>query len=116
MMVRILLLCLFPVFSFASEIVWEQEELAALNRVIDRTRARLEQQLHVKELFLQFETRQEAAMANPDDKKAMSKMVSSAARLLEAAQEAHLTHLFTVEFLEELQAYYRIYYSNMIRR
>jgi hypothetical protein len=89
--------------------VWEVEELAALNRLIDRTRDQLDEQLHIKELFLKFEQRQRAAMKDPDDKEAMGQMVVAASHLLKAAQEARLTHLFSTEFLEELQAYDRIF-------
>lgn len=112
----ILLLCLFPIAGFTKDVIWEQEELAALNRLIDRTRTHLDEQLHVKELFLRFEERQQAAMKNPDDREAMSRMVVAAAYLLEAVQEAHLTHLFSTEFLEELQAYYRIFHKKDHRR
>lgn len=79
-----------------------EDEVARVDHLIDATRIKLSQQQELKEMILLFRDQEEEFFRGNQSKSHAKKMVDSARRILEIIKSAHLEHLFSSEYLEEL--------------
>lgn len=77
-------------------------ELEAIDQLIEVSRENLKNQELLKELLIEYKKAQEVYFKNPEDRKAASKMVVLAKKVLSQIEENHLKHLFKERFISEL--------------
>lgn len=79
-----------------------EDEIARIDHLIEATQVKLQQQKELKELVRLFQQQEERFFKGDQSKGHAAKMVSTARQILERIKEAHLEHLFSSEYLEEL--------------
>lgn len=79
-----------------------EDEVKTVDHLIEATAQKLEQQKELKALMLLFQQQEERFFRGDESKEHAAKMVRSARQILDLIQKAHLEHLFTSEYLEEL--------------
>jgi hypothetical protein len=79
-----------------------ENEIEVMGHLIDATQQKLDEQQALKKLMIVFQEQQERFFRGDQSKEHASRMVHSARQILDLIKDAHLTHLFTSEYLEEL--------------
>lgn len=79
-----------------------EDEVKAVDHLIASTAEKLEQQKELKKLMTLFREHEERFFQGDQSKEHSLKMVNCARQILELVKNAHLEHLFSSEYIEEL--------------
>lgn len=93
----------------------ERDEVAMMRQLITTTEQQLEMQRELLEWMLTFREQKQAFSSGNENKAHVRAMVQNARRLFESLAEKHLQHLFSREYLDELQFFSSIAGKNKIR-
>ncbi len=93
-----------PESSLAEQQVYfhAENELVAVNQLIETTAKQLEAQKQLRDWMIQFEKEKEDFIQGNQTKPHAAKMVRTARQIFEVITEQHLDHLFAKEYLDEL--------------
>lgn len=80
----------------------QEDEVAAVEHLIQITSIQLEKQKELKALMLEFREQQDTFFQGDQSKAHASKMVGTAHKILEMIKQSRIQHLFSSEYLEEL--------------
>ena len=94
----------------------ERDEVAMMRHLITRTAEQLEMHRELLQWMQTFRTQKEAFVLGNENKTHVRAMVQSARRIFEHLSEKHLQHLFSQEYLDELQFFSSIAGKNRIKR
>ncbi len=96
--------------------VTEEDEVAAVDRLIQTTEDQLRMQQHLKDLMIQFKKYKEAFIQGDQTKKNASAMVRTAREILDIITSQHLQFHFSKDYLDELTVFSSIAGKNGIKR
>ena len=97
--------CLFIVSTVvcrADGVVSWNDEVKAIDCLIEATVDRLSSEKKLRELMVQFKVQREQFLAGEQTKAHTALMVRTARQILKVVKERQLSYLFSLEYLEEL--------------
>lgn len=92
----------------------EDNELKLIDHLIIVTQQNLEDQKELQQLTQQFKTTQLAFTQDTENKQLAYTMISEANQLLKFIKEKHLSHLFSKDFIKELDFFSQFAKKNEI--
>ncbi len=93
----------------------EEDEVAAVGRLILTTEEQLKVQQHLKELMINFKKQKEAFIQGDQSKRNASTMVRTAREILQIITYQHLQFHFSKDYLDELTVFSSIAGKNGIK-
>jgi septal ring factor EnvC (AmiA/AmiB activator) len=96
--------------------VTDEDEVAAVSRLIQTTEEQLQLQQQLKEMMIQFKKLKESFVQGDQTKKTASAMVRTARQILEMITNQHLQFHFSKDYLDELTLFSSIAGKNGIKR
>jgi len=96
--------------------ITDEDEIVAVERLIQTTEDQLRMQEHLKELMLVFQKLKEAFVQGDQTKKNAGAMVRTAREILEIITNQHLEFHFSKDYLDELTLFSSIAGKNGIKR
>lgn len=85
-----------------------QEELEGLDHLILATKHTLQEQIHIKEMILDYLKEQSLYLEHPESKEQLIKTSRSARKALEAIREKNMAQAFEAKFIAELTLFAKI--------
>jgi hypothetical protein len=93
----------------------ERDEVAMMRHLITRTTEQLEMQRELLQWMQTFRAQKEAFVLGNENRAHVRAMVQNARRIFEHLIQKHLQHLFSQEYLDELQFFSSIAGKNRIK-
>lgn len=94
----------------------DEDEIKAIDQLIQTTAEQLEVQKHIRELMLQFQKLKEEFVQGKQTKSHTAQMVKTARQIYELITANHLEHLFTKDYLDELAFFSSIAGKGAVKR
>lgn len=92
-----------------------EDEIAAMNHLLDNTSHQLEIQKQMRQLMEDFRRQKEEFIQGNETKSHVAKMVRTARQIYESITAYHLQYLFSQEYLEELLFFSSIAGKNKVK-
>lgn len=96
--------------------VADEDEVAAVERLIQATEDQLKMQQHLKDLMVRFKQLKESFIQGDQSKRNASAMVRTAREILDIISNQHLQFHFSKDYLDELTVFSSIAGKNGIKR
>ena len=93
----------------------DEDEIAAMDHLLDNTSHQLEVQKQMRQLMLDFRRQKDEFAKGNQTKSHAAQMVRSARQIYESITAHHLQYLFSQEYLEELLFFSSIAGKNRIK-
>ncbi len=107
MHMRLIFSILFTIFS-PTIFCLDTPELISIDHIIEITKQNVEIQEKIRIELIDYQKINKEFLKNPDDKELLFEMIKKADHLFENIKQAHLTQIFSPEFLKELTLFSQI--------